>query len=154
MEHGSLQGPKVAVAHRQSVQRPLLTLFAVGEGLTGLGLILAPRLTSALLLGRQPGLVGPMIARVTGVALAALGIACWGARTDPGSAARSATIEAITAYNAGAGLFLVMFGATGKARGRVVWGAGVLHLCLAAAFASVFTAPTARCPHASREDLP
>ena len=76
-----------------------------------------------------------MIGRVTGVALAALAIACWGARADRGSVARSGTITAIMAYNAGAELFLVLFGATGKARGLVVWGAGVLHLLLAGAFA-------------------
>ena len=44
------------------------------------------------------------------------------------------TLRAITLYNAGAGLLLVLFAATGKAGGPVVWAVGVLHLGFAAAF--------------------
>jgi len=44
------------------------------------------------------------------------------------------TLRAITLYNAGAGLLLVLFAATGKAGGPMVWTVGVLHLGFAAAF--------------------
>jgi hypothetical protein len=117
------------------VQQRLLTTCATIECLTGLALMLAPSRTGALLLGRQPELVGAMIGRLTGFALMALGLSCRGASADSGGAARSGTLNAITVYNAGAGLCFVLFGATGKARGPVVWGAGVLHLLLAGAFA-------------------
>jgi hypothetical protein len=46
------------------------------------------------------------------------------------------TLRAITLYNAGAGLLLVVFAATGEAGGPVVWTVGVLHLGFAAAFAA------------------
>src|SRR5215203_36602 len=93
----------------RSVQRPLLTLCAVVEGVAGLAFILAPGRTSALLLGRSPEPVGSMVGRVTGWALAALGICCWGARTDSGGSARAGAIKAITTYNAGAGIILTLF---------------------------------------------
>jgi hypothetical protein len=115
-------------------QRQLLTIAAAVEGLVGLALLLAPDATSVLLLGAEPDRVGLMLGRVGGVALMALGMACWGARTDSASAARLGTLLAITFYNTGAGLLLVAAAATGKFGGMVVWSAGVLHLGLAAGF--------------------
>ncbi len=115
--------------------RQLLTIAAVVEGLAGLALVLAPAATLALLLGAVPDSVGLMIGRIAGVALLALGVSCWGARTDAGGPARAGTLAAITTYNAGAGLLLLLFAATGNAHGLVVWGAGLLHLALAAGFA-------------------
>jgi hypothetical protein len=118
------------------MQRQLLTIATVVECLAGLAFLLAPGATVALLLGVQPDRVGLMVARVAAVALVALGIACWGARMDPGGEARTGTLRAITFYNAGAGLLLVVFGATGMASGSLVWGAALLHLGLAAGFAA------------------
>ena len=71
-------------------QRQLLTFAAAFESLTGLALILAPKATAVFILGAEPNVVGKMgkmLGRVCGVALVALGIACWGARTDSESAA-------------------------------------------------------------------
>jgi hypothetical protein len=115
-------------------QRRLLTIATVAEGLAGLGLIVAPDPTVRLLLGAEPAVVASMIGRIAGVALLALGIACWGARADSGSAARAGTLRAITVYNAGSGLLLIAFGATGLAHGPAVWIVGLLHLALAAGF--------------------
>ena len=120
------------------IQRQLLTIAAAAESLAGLALILAPEVTVAFLLGAKPNVAGVKLGRVCGVPLMALGIACWGARTDSGSAARSGTLKAITFYNAGAGLLLVLFAAIAKTGGIVLWSAGVLHLALAAAFAISF----------------
>ena len=122
-------------------QRQLLTFAAAFESLTGLALILAPKATAVFILGAEPNVVGKMLRRVCGVALMALGIACWGARTDSESAARSGTLKTITFYNAGVGLLLVLFAAIGKTGGIVLWSAGVLHLALAAAFAISFRRP-------------
>ena len=122
-------------------QRQLLTFAAAFESLTGLALILAPKATAVFILGAEPNVVGKMLRRVCGVALVALGIACWGARNDSGSAAQSGTLKAITFYNAGVGLLLVLFAAIGKTGGIVLWSAGVLHLALAAAFAISFRRP-------------
>jgi hypothetical protein len=114
--------------------RQLLTISAAVECLAGLALAGAPGTTVARLLGASPDRTGQMLGRVAGVALLALGTACWGARGEAGGVARSGTVRAITLYNAGAGLLLLRFAATGQARGAVVWGAGVLHLGLAAGF--------------------
>jgi hypothetical protein len=114
--------------------RQLLAIAALVECVAGLAFIIAPGATAALLLGAKPDRVGLMVGRVAGVALSALAISCWGARTDSGGAARAGTLVAITAYNAGAGLLLLLFAATGRAHGLVVWGAGLLHLVLAAGF--------------------
>ncbi len=122
------------LAWNMPVQRQLLTIAAAAESLAGLALILAPEVTVVFLLGAEPNVAGARLGRVCGVALTALGIACQGARTDSGSAARSGTLKAITFYNAGAGLLLVLFAAIGKTGGFVLWSVGVFHLALAAAF--------------------
>ena len=119
----------------------LLTIAAAAESLAGLALILAPEAAVVFLLGAEPNVAGVKLGRVCGVALMALGIACWGARTDSGSAARSGTLKAITFYNAGVGLLLVLFAAIGKTGGIVLWSVGVFHLALAAAFTISFRRP-------------
>jgi hypothetical protein len=130
MEQSSLKIPRSAAIGR------LLLIAAVVECLAGLALALAPGATAAALLGKEPDSVGLMIGRVTGVALLSLGIACLGARTDAGGDARSSTLWAITFYNFGAGILLLMFAATGKAGGLVIWGAALLHLGLTLGFAA------------------
>lgn len=124
-----------------TMQGRLLTVAGVVECLAGLAFFLSPGVTTALLLGAEPDSVGVMIGRVAGVALLSLGVACWGARADAGGAARMGTLRALTLYNAGAGLLLVIFAAMGKAGGPVVWTVGVLHLSFAAAFAASFKRP-------------
>lgn len=119
-----------------TMQGRLLTVAGVVECLAGLAFFLSPGLTTALLLGAEPNAVGLVIGRVAGAALVSLGIACWCARADAGGAARMGTLRAITLYNAGAGLMLVVFAATGEAGGAVVWTVGVLHLSFAVAFAA------------------
>jgi hypothetical protein len=128
--------PSVAPIRKILTPRQLLTIAAVVECLAGLAFVLAPDATIALLLGPEPDSAGRLIGRVAGVALLALGISCWGARVDPGGPARWGTLWAITLYNAGAGFLLVAFAATGQARGVAALSAGVLHLGLAAAFAT------------------
>jgi len=115
-------------------QRNLLRIATAVECLAGLALIVAPGASCALLLGAELNGAGLLIARLGGLGLLALGIACWGARMDAGGVARSGTLRAITLYNAGAGLLLVVSAAIGAAVGIVVWGAGALHLGLALGF--------------------
>ncbi len=123
------------------IQRQLLTIAAAVESLAGLALILAPEVAVGVLLRAKPNVAGVMLGRVCGVALVALGITFWGARTDSGSAARSGTLKAITFYNAAAGLLLVLFAAIGKTGGIVLWSFGVFHLALAAAVTISFRRP-------------
>ena len=75
-----------------------------------------------------------MAGRAAGVMLLSIVIACWGARSDSGGAARAATLGAITLYNAGVGALFVLFALTGQATGLVIWAAGLVHLAIAIAF--------------------
>jgi hypothetical protein len=124
----------VAETRKMRMQRTLLAIAAVAETLACLGLILMPDATMQFLFGGRPDGVGMMIGRVAGVALLALGVACWAARADSGGEARAGTVRAITLYNAGAGALLVLFAVTGQAAGLGVWSAALLHLALAAGF--------------------
>jgi hypothetical protein len=63
--------------------KKLLTITAIIEAATGLGLLAAPPVIARLLLGATldtPAAV--TVARVAGAALLALGVACWLARDD------------------------------------------------------------------------
>ena len=117
------------------MQRHLLTLSAVAEGLTGLALMAVPALTISLLLGLTPGADALMIGRIAGVALLALGLTCWGARDHTGSTAVTGTLNGMTFYNCGAGAFLIAYLVAGKAGGTLVLVVGILHLMLGAGFA-------------------
>jgi len=57
--------------------RKLLALAAVLEAVTGLALMAAPSLVGRLLLGAEGTGVAIPVARVLGIALIALGVACW-----------------------------------------------------------------------------
>ena len=54
-----------------------LSFAAVAEVATGLGLLIVPSLVGQLLLGEQLTSVAIQAARVAGIALIALGFACW-----------------------------------------------------------------------------
>jgi hypothetical protein len=54
-----------------------LAFAAVAEAATGLGLLIVPSLVVQLLLGEQLTGVAIPVARVAGIALIGLGIACW-----------------------------------------------------------------------------
>lgn len=115
--------------------RSLLVIAALLECPAGLALIVMPAYAISLLLGIEPQDDGIVIGRIAGVALLALGVACWWARLDAGGAALTGTLSAITLYNAGAGLILTWLVATGKTGGLILLLAAVVHLGLGLAFA-------------------
>jgi len=57
--------------------RNVLIFAAAGELATGVALLIAPSIVGQLLLGQNLIGVAVPIARVTGIALVALSIACW-----------------------------------------------------------------------------
>jgi hypothetical protein len=57
--------------------KKVLILAAVVEVATGLALLVVPSFVSRLLLGEELSGVAIPVARVTGIALIGLGIACW-----------------------------------------------------------------------------
>ena len=102
--------------------RRALALAAVGEIATGLALLVVPSLVGQLLLGEQLTGVAIPVARVAGIALIGLGIACW-----PGT-----PLMGMLIYSAAVALYLAYVGFAGGFGGLLLWPAVVLHLVLAA----------------------
>jgi len=102
--------------------RSALALAAVGEIATGLALLLVPSLVGRLLLGEELTGVAIPVARVAGIALVGLGVAC-----GPG-----APLAGMLTYSATVTLYLSYVGLAGAFGGVLLWPAVVLHLVLTA----------------------
>ena len=96
-----------------------LSFAAVAEVATGLGLLIVPSLVGQLLLGEQLTGVAIPVARVAGIALIALGFACW-----PGP-----PLVGMLTYSALVMLFLAYLGFVGLT-GVLLWPAVAFHLVL------------------------
>src|SRR5438046_24520 len=77
----------------------LLKLTAIIEAATGLALIAVPAIVVRLLLGAEISGASIPLGRVAGVALLALGVACWLARDDTQSRAARGLVVAMLMYN-------------------------------------------------------
>jgi hypothetical protein len=97
--------------------RRVLVLAAVLEIATGLALLLVPSLVGQLLLGAELTGIAATVARVAGIALIALGIACW-----PGT-----PLVGMLTYSAAVTLYLAYVGVAGGSTGLLLWPAVVLH---------------------------
>jgi hypothetical protein len=100
----------------------VLIFAALGEGGTGLALLIVPSLVGRLLLGEELTGIAIPVARVAGIALIALGVACW-----PGPPRVGMLI-----YGAAVALYLAYVGFTGGMAGILLWPAVVLHVILTA----------------------
>lgn len=111
----------------------LLVIMAAAEAAVGLGLIVLPSRVASLLLGAAlETAVASTVARVAGVALLALGVACWRARDDTQSRAATGIVSAMVIYNAGVGALLV-YAALGLGLSSfLLWPTAILHAGLAA----------------------
>lgn len=97
-----------------------LIFAAVAEAMTGLALLLVPSLVGQLLLG-EPLIGGAIpVARVAGIALVALALACW-----PGP-----PLVGMLTYSAFVVLYLAYLGAARGYGGVLLWPAIILHLVL------------------------
>ena len=96
-----------------------LTFAAIAEAVTGLGLLIVPSLVGQL----EPftGVAIP-VARVAGIAIIALAIACWPGPPPVGMLTYSASIMLYFAY----------LGFAGGFAGVLLWPAVVIHLILTA----------------------
>ena len=92
--------------------KKVLIFAAVGEAATGLALLIVPSLVGQLLLGEELTGVAIPVARVAGIALIALGIACWPGPPLVGMLTYSAAVTLYLAYLGFAG------GLTGVSCGR------------------------------------
>jgi len=104
----------------------ILVLAAVGEIATGLALLVVPSLAGRLLLGQELIGVAIPVARVLGVALVALGVACWPGRT---------ALCGMLTYSVLATGYLAWLGIRGEWVGPLLWPAVLLHAILTALLA-------------------
>lgn len=97
-----------------------LALAAVGEAATGVALLVVPSLVGQLLLGTELTGDAATVARVAGIALIALAVACW-----PGP-----PLLGMLMYSAALTLYLAWLGVSGASSGALLWPAVLLHLIL------------------------
>lgn len=115
------------------MQRQLFLLVtALGEGVTGLALLLGPSLPLMLLLGVQnAGAETLLITRVAGTALLAIGVMSSLAAHDSGSPALQALLAGILLYDVAVAVVLG-YGAVGLSlAGDLLWPVVLAHLALA-----------------------
>jgi hypothetical protein len=106
----------------------LLAVSAVIELGAGFALLSCPSATAALLVGAPLELSATLtVARVAGVALLSLGVACWLARDDAQSRAARGLLAAMVLYNLGASIVLGIDGIGSQPVGIALWPAVVLH---------------------------
>jgi hypothetical protein len=109
----------------------LLTLEAVIEAGAGLGIVVLPSLLATLLLGSSLDTpVELTFARVAGVALLALGVACWLARHDGQSRTARGLLGALVVYNAGVFMVLAYAGIALGLLGIGLWPVVVVHAAM------------------------
>ena len=106
-----------------------LTLAAMGEAATGVALLIVPSLVGQLLFGEELTGVAIPVARVTGIALIGLSIACWPGPPRVGMLTYSSAVTRYLAY----------VGFVGGFTGILLWPAVVLHVILTALLARVQT---------------
>jgi hypothetical protein len=99
--------------------KKVLTFAAAGEAATGLALLIVPSLVGQLLLGEELTGVAIPVARVAGIALIALGIACWGP-----------PLIGMLTYSAAVTLYLAYLGFAGGLTGIFLWPAVAVHAIL------------------------
>ena len=109
-----------------------LIVAAVAEAATGLALLIVPSLVGRLLLGEDLAGVAIPVARVAGIALIGLGVACW-----PGP-----PLVGMLTYSAAVTLYLAYLGFAGGFGGVLLWPAVILHLALTALLAKAAHALT------------
>ena len=100
----------------------VLLLAAVAEAATGVALLAVPSVVGQLLLGVELTGVAVPVARVAGIALIGLGVACW-----PGPQPIGMLI-----YTTVVAVYLAYLGIAGSATGILLWPAVVVHAVLAA----------------------
>ncbi|MGO9533968.1 MAG: hypothetical protein ACLP2X_19045 [Syntrophobacteraceae bacterium] len=102
--------------------KKVLALAATGEAALGLVLLVYPPIVVRLLFGADISGAGIVMSRVAGIALIALGLACW-----PGP-----PLVGMFTYSAVVTLYLAYVGFSGGLTGILLWPAVVLHMILTA----------------------
>ena len=109
--------------------RKILAIAAAGEAALGLVLLVYPPIVVRLLLNAEITGAGLVVSRVAGIALVALGVACW-----PGT-----PLIGMLIYSAAVTLYLAYVGFVGGSNGILLLPAVVLHMILTALLARELT---------------
>ena len=96
----------------------VLIFAAVGEAATGVALLVIPSLVGQLLFGAALTGIAIPVARVAGIALIALGVACW----------PSTPLAGMLTYSAAVTLYLAYVGFAGGLTGVLLWPAVGVHV--------------------------
>lgn len=107
----------------------ILAFSSVVEAGTGLVLMIDPAIVVALLLGEDVSAPGIALGRCFGIALLALGLACWPYRPLAGSSAPA--WRAMLIYNTLVALYLAWLGTAGHLGGLLLWPGVALHAVVA-----------------------
>jgi hypothetical protein len=118
----------VSEASRNTPSR-ILAFAAVVEFGTGLVLMIDPVIVVTLLLGTEVSGTATLLARCFGIALLALGLACW--PSEPRAGRGSPIFRAMLTYNVLIALYLAYVGTGGHLRGVLLWPAVGLHAVVA-----------------------
>ena len=112
-----------------NLQRKILCFAAIVEVGTGLILMIDPAIVVKLLIGSEVSGSATLLGRCFGIALLALGLACWpsGKNAESGSPA----VRGMFVYNLLIALFLVYLFKVGHLGGILLWPAVVLHAVVA-----------------------
>jgi hypothetical protein len=111
-----------------------LVFAAIAEAVTGLALLIVPSLVGQLLLGEKLSGIAIPIGRVAGMALIALGIACW-----PGP-----PLFGMLTYGTLVAVYLAHLGFAGGLAGVLLWPAVALHFILTILLGRAWLATRAR----------
>ena len=114
---------------------PWIVASAALEAVTGLGLLIVPRLVVRLLLGAELAGPGVAAARVCGIGLFSLGIACWPERGATAHRPDRRAVRALLVYNGLATAYLVGLRVLDGYQGILLVPAIVIHAVLAALLA-------------------
>ena len=114
---------------RLITQRNILAFASVVEAGTGLVLMIDPALVGTLLLGAEVSGAGILLGRCFGIALLALGLACWPSRQR--SESGSPALRAMLTYNLLIALYLFYLGTIRHLGGVLLWPGVVLHTAVA-----------------------
>jgi hypothetical protein len=114
--------------------KKVLIFAAVAEAATGLALLIVPSLVGRLLLGEELTGVAIPVARVAGMGLVGLGIACW-----PGT-----PLVGMLIYSTAITLYLAYLGFAGGLVGVFLWPALALHVVLSILLGRAWLATEAR----------
>lgn len=105
--------------------KKILIFASLSEAMTGLALFIVPAVVGKLLLGEELIGVSIPIARIFGISLIALGVACW-----PNSTASKGMLT----YSLLASIYLLSVALEREFVGEFLWPAIVLHVILTILF--------------------